>query len=249
MGSARRGLALTLVALTLCWSPVDLTGQGLSGSVLFVKPANPKPFGRIDATIRGARGGGIELMSMTPKSEGPLTTTAQPTLYWFLSGKTDSAATFLLRRHGSRSPTAMFECEIRGPIPAGVHEIKLSSYKVSLESNTDYSWSIKLQNAAETQKIDTIMSYIVVPDLRAIADFREKVTATSPENRYKLYNANSYWYDALATIVALLDSRPLSSDYRSRYVELLRAEGLDDVAADAATPVSVASTCSASSSR
>jgi uncharacterized protein DUF928 len=244
-----RWIVIALIPTAVCVSPVDSVAQELAEPVRFVRPANPKPLGRVDATVRGrAAGAGspIKLIAMTPMDDGPMTATAQPTLYWYLSARTDRSATFSLRRHESRSPSPIFECEVRGPIPAGVHEIKLGDHQISLDSNADYSWFVRLQDSADAQPST---AFIVVPDLNGIGGLREELAAASAEGRYKLYMRRSFWYDALATIVALLESVPLSSDYRGRYLELLKDGGLDDVAARVTTPPRAASTCSAKLTR
>ena len=133
-----------------------------------------------------------------------------------------------------------------GPIPAGVHQIKLSEYQISLASNVDYSWFVRLQDSANAQPS---AAFIVVPDLNGISGLREELATASAEGRYRLYMRRSFWYDALATIVALVESVPLSSDYRSRYLELLKDGGLDEVAARVTTPPRAASTCSAKLTR
>ena len=230
---------LALVATSA--SPRTSAAQELTEPLRFVRPANPKPLGRIDSTVRKSGGGGIRLIAMTPKDDGAMTATAQPQLHWYISGATELSATFSLRKHPNPSPSPILECEVRGPITAGVHEIRLGDHGVSLESNTDYGWYVRLNEPAGAKPLTVITSYIVVPDLSRVGGLRE--APASPEARYRTYIKSGYWYDALATIVGLLESVPLSTDYRNRYVELLKDGGLDDVAARVTTPPRVTSAC------
>ncbi len=242
---ARRTFLVPLVLGITGASPGASVAQELSEPVRFIRPANPKPLGRIDSTVRGNATGGIRLIPMTPKDDGPMTATAQPQLHWYISGPTELSATFSLRKHPSVSPSPILECEVRGPIAAGVHEIRLRDYGVALDSSADYGWYVRLNEPTGTKPLTVITSYIVVPDLSRIGGLGEETVSASPEARYKAYMRRGYWYDALSAIVGLLESVPLSADYRNRYVELLKDGGLDDVAARVTTPPRVASVCTA----
>jgi Domain of Unknown Function (DUF928) len=238
----RRPVLATLTIGAACVLSGAVGAQELSQPVRFVRPANPKPLGRVDSRVRS--GANVELIAMTPRDDGPMTSTLQPALYWFLSGQSERSATFSLRLHRSRDPLPIFQCEIRGPVPAGVHAIKLGDHKVSLKGNLDYSWYVTLGESSGNQPPPTITSFIVVPDQSAMKGLREELAAASLEGRYKVYARRSFWYDALATIVMLMESVPLSTDYRNRYVELLKDGGLDDVAARVAPPARAPTTCS-----
>jgi hypothetical protein len=246
MTSRRAVLALLALAATSA-SPVVSAAQDLSKPVVFVPPANHKPLGRIDSILRSPGGNRIQLIAMTPKDDGAMTATAQPQLHWYISGATELSATFSLRKHPNSSPTPILQCEVPGPIAAGVHEISLGKHGITLESNTDYGWYVRLNEPAGGKQPSVITSYIVVPDLGRVGGPRD--TRATPEARYRAYMQQGYWYDALATIVGLFESVPLSTDYRNRYVELLKDGGLDDVAARVTTPPRVISACVAAPPR
>jgi hypothetical protein len=237
-------VALLLTAFFLSARPA---AQGLPGPVDFVSPPGSKKLGRIDATVRRAANGSLELMAMTPKNDDALTSTGQPTLYWFLSGETDRSAVFSLREQGSRSPKPTFECRVQGPIRAGAHRIALSDLGVSLKSQTDYRWSIKLQDESSVLNNDAgVVAFIVVPDLEAVKKSRNELMGKSIEEQYKWFAGHSFWYDALSTIAGLWDSVPLSRDYRDRYIELLRRGGLDTIASHRTVETRTTSRCAAS---
>jgi hypothetical protein len=235
----RRMMLATLTLAATGMLPPVSAAQELTEPVRFIRPAKPKPLGRIDSTVRGSNP--IRLIAMTPKDEGAMTATAQPQLHWYISGRTDLSATFSLRKHPNVAPNPIFECEVRGPIAAGVHEIRLRDLGITLDSNADYGWYVRLNEPAGARPLTVITSYIVVPDLSSVGALG--AGTPSPEARYKTYMQRGYWYDALAAIVGLLESVPLSTDYRNRYVELLKDGGLDDVAARVTTPPRVTSVC------
>ena len=216
--------------------------QELSQPVEIARPASEKPLVRIDSNVRGSASGLPEVISMTPGRYNARTLSDRPTLYWYLSKDTKGAVRVTLRETGARSAKPVFECEVAGPIAAGVHTVKLADHGVALQNTREYSWFVRLQNPDAKEPVAST-SFIEFGDLASAAALRNELAGATPQQRYRRLAAR-YWYDALATIIGLVTEAPLSRDYRNRYAELLRDGQLDDVAAHImTTPQIVPSTC------
>src|SRR5688500_2703714 len=140
---ARRLFRLVVVCVGV--APAIAAAQELSLPVDIARPASEKPLVRIDSNVRGSASGPPEVISMTPGRYNARTLSDRPTLYWFLSKDTKGAVRVTVRETGARSAKPVFECEVAGPIAAGVHTVKLADHGVGLQNTREYSWFVRLQ--------------------------------------------------------------------------------------------------------
>ena len=164
-------------------APMIASGQDLSKPVNIATPISDTLFGRIDTNVRGTESDGPEVISMSPATYNARTLTDRPTLYWFLSLNTESAVRFALREVANRVSTTVLECEVPGPIAAGVHTIRLADHGVVLRTDRRYSWFVRFQSAGARDPVDST-SFINFGDLGGAAAMRGQLSGASPQIRY-----------------------------------------------------------------
>ena len=105
-----RWIVIALIPTAVYVSHVDSMAQELAEPVRFVRPANPKPLGRVDSTVRGRAAGAslIKLIALTPMDDGPMTATAQPTLYSVPFSRNRSVRNFLIAHARESQPQSNF---------------------------------------------------------------------------------------------------------------------------------------------
>jgi hypothetical protein len=217
-----RSLIWALLAVT-AFLPVSARGQELP-VVPFASPEDATGPGRIDAIFRTKS---PRLLPMTPLDKSGLTASTQPTLYWYSPVSLDRDAIFRLHRDGGGlKPLLVFECRIPASIASGVHAIQLADHGLSLEENSLYVWHVTVPDTP-TQNA-TLSSHLQVPGGQRLDRLRQELATTA--DPFAVYVRQGYWYDALASIVRLLDFAPRSTGYRNRYERLLRDVSLNEVA-------------------
>lgn len=174
----------------------------------------------------GSRGGGNDeiTVGVLVPDHVALTTRMQPSLYWYQSkaGKTRCEVT--LTQPEKAKP--LLDLQSSGPTAAGIHSIKLSDFKVKLEPNIVYKWSVAVvvdpHNRSEDIVADGVIEYVPAsPELAA------KLAAADDSNRSAVYAAAGIWYDALDSLSTLIGKNPQDQALQSQRVALLRQVGLD----------------------
>jgi hypothetical protein len=151
-----------------------------------------------------------------------LTTSAQPSLYWYQPSATKHFCEITVSE--PKHPKPLLELKTSETTPAGIHAIRLTKFKVELKPNVIYQWSVALVLDPENRSGDIIARGIIkrVDPSPALA---AKLAAASEADKAGIYAENGIWYDALQSISDQIDRNPQDKGLRDERAELLSQVG------------------------
>lgn len=130
----------------------------------------------------GTRGGLIipKVQVLAPRQMA-LTSKAQPVLYWYLPEK--QSVELVLVKAGVDSPLLQktFSSE-----KTGLQSLRLADVNISLDKDTDYLWSVTVDNNALESVANSIIRYQLPATLLSGVEQHAE---------------NGYWYDALQQLI------------------------------------------------
>jgi hypothetical protein len=132
---------------------------------------------------------------LAPDGHTGLTTSATPTLYFFVSRPIDWPTQFTISTSTQTKP--ILEVNIPAPRQAGVYSIRTADYPVRLEPGILYTWSVSTILNPKARSRDIVASASL---LRTTAEPAIEVTlrAAPPDRRAALLAQAGLWYDAVA---------------------------------------------------
>jgi Domain of Unknown Function (DUF928) len=195
--------------------------------LLLYKP--PADAGNIPTRVSGgARGGGVDvtLYALAPNHVA-ITTKAQPSLFWFQSKP--AKAKFELTLVEPKKPKPLLS--LTGPEAnnAGIHRIKLDKYKVELQPDVPYEWSVAIVPDAESRSKDVVAKG-VIKRIAPSGELTRKLEGASDLDRAAAYARAGVWYDALDTISDAIETHPGDTSLRVQRAVLLQQVGLEEAA-------------------
>lgn len=194
-------------------------------SISYIPPMRGAPDARISGGTRGKTDEPVQLDVIAPDHVGR-TVQEQPTIYWFNSAplKHDVEITVI----ADETNQTVFDTTISGPIPAGIHAIRLAGTQARLATNIVYQWSVtdKLSKSEPSQ--DIVTSGMIE---RVSAD-----TLGGPVPPDGLAAAAAYahagvFYDAFAALSQEIVAKPSDGSLHQSRAALLAQVGLSDAAA------------------
>ena len=208
--------------------PPPGAGSSPAPSRLFYKP--PANAGNLPTRVSGgARGQGADasLLALVPDHVA-LTTQAQPSLFWFQSKPTK--AKFELTVVEPKKPKPLLSLTSPDADQAGIHRIKLAKYKVELQPDVAYEWSVAIVSDPENRSKDVIAKG-VIKRINPPADLATRVEKGDDVERASAYAQAGIWYDALDAISNAIDAHPDDASLREQRATLLSQVGLSQAAA------------------
>jgi hypothetical protein len=187
-------------------------------------PSIGQPSRTVGGGTRGPGDGFPSVYVLVPDHPGR-TTSAQPTLYWYVDNVPPAGSKVRFTLMDETSDDPVVSAELPTPTRAGVYAIRLADRGVSLEPNKEYEWSVALAVDPKDSARDIVASgWIVrVPPGQAVAS----PGGSSAVNRLA---EEGLWYDALSEIDGQMKARPSDSSLPEMRSALLRQVGLDAVA-------------------
>jgi len=189
-------------------------------------PLRGAPAGRIAGGTRGLNTQFPYLCSLVPEHVG-LTTSKQPSLYYFLSDATTFPLEFTIIEKQAVYP--LVETRIQLPRTAGIHVINLADYNKNLKIDTQYRWFIAVVQDDEHRCKD-ILAAGAVEWVAASAALKTRLEDTSNTEKAAIYAETGIWYDSLASISNAIDKHPGELDLHQQRASLLEQIGLPEVA-------------------
>ena len=161
-------------------------------------PPRGAPGGRVGGASRGTIKATVPLPTidlLAPDGHTGLTTSATPTLYFFVSQPISWPTQFTIST--ATQPKPILEVNIPAPRAAGVYSIRTADYPVRLEAGVLYTWSVSviLNPKARSRDIVASASLLRTPVEPTIA---AALSAASPDRRATLFAQAGLWYDAVA---------------------------------------------------
>ncbi len=168
------------------------------------------------------------IMTLAPEHVA-LTAKAQPALYWSLSKPTTSVVKFTLNYADpiklGKSVEPLLEVKMDNA-KAGIHKVDLSEYKITLDENVDYSWSVAVILGEEESTQDLVSEGGVK---RLSASATKEVTAKlgqDAKQHPQHYAQAGLWYDAIEALSQQIEQHPDDASLRQQRADLLKQVGL-----------------------
>lgn len=204
----------------------DLEPVDTSQTPIYKPPKRGAPATRIGGGTRGNDHHMI-LSVLAPEHTG-WTSQAQPVLYWYISKPTNIDHEIILYDGDSVEP--LLALKNNGPISAGLHALKLADHHIKLRQNVEYEWSVSLINTPQ-QPSKNIVAAGTIIYVKSSSDFQALLENASPLAATGLFASHGYWYDAVDTLLRLIDKQPNRLAFKEHYANLLNQVGLNGVAA------------------
>jgi hypothetical protein len=173
-----------------------------------------------------------EVRALGPDAIGA-TTSAAPTLYFFLSAASSVPVEITLRSEQASEP--LFQQRLEPPVGAGLHALRLDRRGVRLEPGVTHRWSVALVPDPADRGADLVSGAALrraAPDAASSA----QLAAAAPAQRANLLAAAGYWYDAFDLVTQAIQSEPASEPLLEQRAALLEQAGLTGVAALLSAP-------------
>jgi Domain of Unknown Function (DUF928) len=194
-GAAVLAAAMPSVAQNQTPAP---TQEQAASEPKYKPPPRGAPGGRVGGASRGTVKTTVPLPTvelLAPDGHAGLTTSATPTLYFFVSQPV-SWPTQLTISAPAR-PNPLVEVNIPAPRRAGVYTLRTADYHVRLEPGVLYTWSVSVILNPEARSRDIVASASL---LRTAPDptMESALLGMSASGRAVLLAQAGLWYDAVA---------------------------------------------------
>jgi hypothetical protein len=210
---------LQIAALLPAEAPVYRPDAALAGGSLASERSAP--------VIRAGVASGLpEIRALGPEHVGA-TTSASPTLYWFLSGASSVPVEITLRSERDSEP--LLDLRLEPPVGAGLHALRLERRGARLEPDATYRWFVALVPDPARRDAD-LVSGAAVRSAVAAGALTEQLAAAGPAERAHVLAAAGYWYDAFDTLTRWIQAEPAAERLREHRSALLEQVGLAGVA-------------------
>jgi Domain of Unknown Function (DUF928) len=193
-------------------------------------PVVGKPARSVGGGSRGVRDRIPVVYVLVPDHVGQ-TTSAQPSLFWFIDRVPDPSAhvEFTLLADGEVDPVV--EKQLAPPDRTGIHRIRLADLGVKLEPGKEYEWSVAVVMDPGNPSRDVVatgwIDRVERPELKARLD-------SSGGDAVYVFAEEGLWYDALGQIGDDIDRAPNDKNLRDMRASLLEQVGLGAVVASKA---------------
>jgi hypothetical protein len=187
----------------------------------------PSAGSRIGGATRGTGQEAFSLFALAPADHTGLTVREQPSLYWFISSTTASPLEFTIS--DPKAPRPLLEARLPQPARPGVQRVRLADLGGRLATGVPYEWYVVVVRDPERRSRDILAGGMIErTDLPEA--LRVKVSAAPPAQVPSLYAEAGLWYDALAAVSDLIESRPHDAGPRRQRAALLEQVGLREAA-------------------
>jgi hypothetical protein len=181
----------------------------------------------IDAGSRGWKPSMPSIYVLAPDHTG-LTTRAQPTLFWYQSGPSNTRIEVTIIE--PKNPKPVLRVGADKADLAGIHRLRLERYNITLTPGVVYRWTVALVVDPSSRSQDIIASDTIQ---RFEPDGLLKTALGRAEglDRASIYADRGIWYDLLETVANEVDAAPRDADIRRLRASLFDQAGLKKVAA------------------
>ncbi|HWN08486.1 MAG TPA: DUF928 domain-containing protein [Pyrinomonadaceae bacterium] len=187
-------------------------------------PTRGAPGGRVGGGTRGDKN--VFVLSVLAPDHSGLTTSEQPSLYWFISNST--SLPIELTVIDSKGIKPLLETKLPAPAKAGIQRVRLADYNIRLAPGVAYRWFVAVVPDADRRSKD-ILAGGAVERVAVPSDLEAKVAKANKSELFSLYADAGMWYDAVAAISDMIDAAPQDQVLRKQRAELLSQVGLSAI--------------------
>jgi hypothetical protein len=179
-------------------TPAAAEEETPAGEPVYKPPPRGAPGGRVGGASRGTIKVAVPLPTidlLAPDGHTGLTTSATPTLYFFVSQPITWPTQFTIS--AANQPKPILEVNIPAPRQPGVYSIRTGDYPVRLDPGVLYTWSVSLILNPTMRSRDIVASASL---LRTNAEpaVEAALRTASSGRRVVLAAQAGLWYDAVA---------------------------------------------------
>jgi len=203
-------LAAITVGLAASLSPAQTQPRQLppnqtpgTEAVVYKPPVRGLPGGRVSGATRGTVKPATPLPTIdivAPDGHSGLTTSAAPTLYYYVSRRVTDPTRLTISAPGQ--PVPVIETNIPSPQTAGIYAIRLGDYRVRLDPGVVYTWSISITRNTNAPSRDIVASASLVR-VRLDPNLDAAMRTAPASHRAALFANAGLWYDAVAAAADL----------------------------------------------
>ena len=181
-------------------------------------PAPDQPGLRIDGESHDTQFPSVFVLA--PNHVGQ-TSQKHPVLYWYLSRSAQHPMDVRIAEEGNLA--VLLDIRLLPPLQAGIHELRLDDYGITLLPEVPYRWTVRIVNP---QGSENPTASGAIQRIQAPAGSSTSLVY-SPER----YAQEGLWYDALTALQTLIQSNPGNTDFLNQRASLLKQVGLTEAAA------------------
>lgn len=201
------------------------TATAAGTAPIYKPPPRGAPGGRVGGGTRGTGRETFVLSVLAPADTG-LTTSQQPTLYWFISTSTSSPVELTVTDPRATQP--LLETRIPGPVVPGVHRIRLADHGIRLAPGVPYRWFVAVVPDAGRRSRD-VLAGGTIEFTEPPADVKTTLSGAQKAERPAIYAASGFWYDAVAAISELIEASPENATLKTHRASLMAQVGLPGI--------------------
>jgi len=201
-------------------TPISQTSQ----VPIYKPPLRGTPKTSSGGTSRSMASSELILQVLASEHTG-LTSSAQPTLYWYISKAVTKPLEFTLS--DENNPHWFVERSLPAPNKPGIYRVQLSDY--DLKPGVEYKWSVS-SVTDPTKRSEDISTSGTIKRITSEATTSAKLMNASKQQQPFIYAEAGLWYDAIAALSELIDAKPEDKTLREQRAALLTQVGLQKVA-------------------
>ena len=225
------GLTLVWLVCGILWGyclPQPAAAQP-DDTIIYKPPKRGAPGGREGAGTRGFREALPTLAVLAPQDHTGLTAQEQPVLYWYLSQETRHLVEVILTERQSVKP--LLAIRLNPPLQPGMQRVRLADYNIRLTPGRLYKWSVSLVRDAAQRSSDILMAG-TIERVELPNELQGQLIHANKMTSARLYARAGLWYDTIAALSELIDTRPQDTALRQQRARVLEQEGLTAAAYD-----------------
>jgi len=179
-------------------APAGASDQEAPSEPAYKPPPRGAPGGRVGGASRGSTKVEVPLPTiqlLAPDQNAGLTTSATPTLYFFVSGPVSWRTQFTVS--APNIPQPIVEADIPMPKAAGIYAVHTADYRARLDPGVPYTWSISVILDPKSRSRDIVASATLLrtaPDPTLAAALHAAPSSRSID----ILAQAGLWYDAVA---------------------------------------------------
>jgi hypothetical protein len=193
---------------------------------LYKPPLRGAPGGRVGGGTRGMPGRDIFVLAVLAPDHTGLTTTEQPSLFWFISAATSLPVELTISDPNKVEP--VLEARVPPAVERGVHRLRLADFGVRLAPGVTYQWSVTVVPDPARRSRDILASGMI-QRVEPSVELASRQAAAPDLDAVRLYAENGLWYDALDAVSQLMESAPGDQMARRYRAALLQQVGLGEL--------------------